>query len=683
MKLPSFLPRRKSRFPEPNDQLDYNRLPVMSAEQLIAYTGQYNRLRNIKRIVRIDDDTYQILYQDTLERFFELVQLMPASQAHHHAVPAGLMIHTLEVIEHALTLRQQYKLPQFAAQEVQEAERHVWTFAIFIAALLHDVGKRITMCRFILENGKELEPFTDVMKHAGAHYRLAFVDTKYYAMHEEMGLAFAAYLLGPIGLNFLLPRLHIMEEILAYIHEDKNKEGIISHILKEADKKSTGGSLAHSSSRRFKGANLLNIGERLMTQLRQLLAANHFVINRSNGNVYTTQTGYTYIISKTLADELRNTMREQGETDIPGDNLRIFDILQEYGFVETNADGQSIHYIRRSYQGKSDTFSVLKFRSSKLFQVQPPEFPGQIVELAGKPDKGQHTENSYAHAAKSLPATVDDDNPLPEAVHDMFNRSGTGDEASSVRPNIGVQRKQHVNTSIDAPDADAETQQESLERAMPNEGAQITHSAPADQEAVMPIMDDDPFATTAPLASDNVEIIDDVPVFKMVDEPDKSVQDTGAEKADKLYQQANETLDIASAFLDWCRERVRSKKAIINESSGMIQKVRFGDKSVVAVVTPRVFAEFGQEVLGLSLEASREKSNIQKIQSEIHKQKVNIPAKRGHVHFYRIKRSESGGFNQAIKLSHYLFTIDNFAGVDHEIREIIEKTKDNTNLEKM
>ena len=569
---------------------------------------------------------------------------------------------------------------------MQEAERHVWTFAIFIAALLHDVGKRITMCRFILESGKELEPFADVMKHAGAHYRLVFVDTRYYAMHEEMGLAFAAYLLGPVGLNFLLPRLHIMEEILAYIHEDKNKEGIISHILKEADKKSTGGSLAHSSSRRFKGANLLNIGERLMTQLRQLLAANHFVINRSNGNVYTTQTGYTYIISKTLADELRNTMREQGETDIPGDNLRIFDILQEYGFVESNADGQSIHYIRRSYQGKADTFSVLKFRTSKLFQVLPPEFPGQIVELAGKPDKAVHNENSYAHAAKSLPATVDDDNPLPEAVQDMFNRSGTGDEASSVRPNIGVQRKQHVNTSIHAPDADAETQQESLERTMPNTGVQSTHSAPADHDAPMSIMDEDPFAATALSANDGDAIIDDVPVEKTPSAPEHkpSNQTTGAGEAAALPPfPAQESIDIPSAFLDWCREKIRSKKVIINESSGMIQKVAFGDQSVVAVVTPRVFAEFGHEVLGLSVAASQEKGNIQKIQNEIHRQKMNIPAKRGQVHTYRIKRSESGGFNMVIKLSHYLFSVDKFAGNDHEIREIIEKTKNNTNLEKM
>ena len=123
------------------------------------------------------------------------------------------------------------------------------------------------------------------------------------------------------------------------------------------------------------------------------------------------------------------------------------------------------------------------------------------------------------------------------------------------------------------------------------------------------------FATTALSARNGDAIIDDVPVEKTPSAPEHKLsnQSTGAGEAAALPPfPAQESLDIPSAFLDWCREKIRSKKAIINESSGMIQKVRFGDKSVVAVVTPRVFAEFGQEVLGLSLEASERKATSRK-----------------------------------------------------------------------
>ena len=669
MKIPFLksLSSGKPALPNPSDALDYNKLPVLTAEQLVTFTGQQNRLRNIKRIVRIDDETYDVLYQETLHRFFELVQLMPASQAHHHAVPAGLMIHTLEVIEHALTLRQKYKLPQFAAQEIQEAERHVWTFAIFIAALLHDVGKRITMCRFILESGKELEPFADISKFTGATYRLAFVDTRYYALHEKMGLAFVAYLLGPIGLNFLLPRLHIMEEVSAYIHEDKTNQGIIGKILREADKHSTGGSLAHTSSRRFKGANLLNIGERLMTQLRQLLAANHFLINRGNGNVYTTPEGYTYIISKTLADELRNTMREQGETDIPGDNLRIFDILQEFGFAETNASGQIIHYIQRTYQGKTDNFSVLKFRTSRLFQVMPPGFPGQVVELAGKPEKQEPSPFPSAYAARSLPEAAHEQNFQPEAVRQTQNRTGAEHESQlyaelqteSVRTITGVQEDATAAPKSNLP------------------------PVPVDDKQAAEFGHDDPLAGQSGLGNDEFSVIDDVPVPKEATNAGQKNASAGTGEDTPKNPSSAKPDDIPSAFMEWCREKIRSKKVVINESSGMIQKVMNGNEPVVAVVTPRAFMEFSQEVLGLPHSEASQKQNIQQIQNAIHKQKLNIPSKRGQVHTYRILRSESGGFNIPIKLSHYLFSLDKFAGGDHEIKEILDKTIINTNLEKM
>lgn len=127
----------KSRAP---DKLDFDQLPVLPARALIDLTGQYSRLAHIRRIVQIDDVTYQTLYQDTIERFAELVQLMPASQAHHHAVPGGLFVHTLEVLEHALTLRRQHKLPMFATEKQQEDERHLWTYAVFLAALLQNAS---------------------------------------------------------------------------------------------------------------------------------------------------------------------------------------------------------------------------------------------------------------------------------------------------------------------------------------------------------------------------------------------------------------------------------------------------------------------------------------------------------------------------------------------------------------
>lgn len=636
-KLPLF---RKKQQLHRDGQVDMRKLPVMHAQELIDFTLQHNRLRNIKRIVQIDDDTWDVLYQETIEKFAEMVQMIPASQAHHHAVPGGLLIHTLEVIEHALTLRQQYKLPLFADQDKQEAERHVWTFAIFVAALLHDAGKRITMCRLIFPDNTILQPFDAISKHSGRNYRIAFIDTKYYALHETLGATLMGWLLNPIALNYLLPRLHIMQEVLDYIHESE-EQGIIGKILKTADRHSTGGSLAHSKTRRFAGAELLNIGERLMTQLRQLLASNHFVINRSNGNVYTTGQGYTYILSKILADDLRESLREQGQTDIPSDNLRIFDILQESGFAETNTDGQIMHHIERIYQGKKNVFSVIKFRTAKLFRTQPPEFGGTIREVEGKATKSPSEAVNHQkpqlkqEAAKSLPNAEDKQTIYNETGDELF---GAATEENTWESAIDV--GDNINTGT--------------------------------VNQVIPLS-----ATEERIQIRMGEMISS-------DESNTSTETTYQSATDEQkYTDPMAEMDIAKAFLDWFCDQIRTRNIIINATGTLANKVVHQDSYAVALVTPRIFSQFACDVLGLSEAQSKDKSIISKIQAPIHAKKLNIPAKKGQIHYYQLKHSETAAFNQRAKLFFYLFDIDKIAGDNKDVKQIFDETEINKNLAKV
>lgn len=784
----------------PDKDPDMNRLVVMTAEELFSYTGQQGRLRNIKSIVQIDDATYQALYQDVIERFAELVQLMPASQAHHHAVPGGLFIHTLEVLEIALTLRRQYKLPLFATEKQQEDERHLWTYAVFIAAILHDVGKRLTLCRFVLENDKPLAPFDDVEKHLGKIYRIVFLDSKYHRMHEQIGLAFVSQLLPPVALNFLLPHLPSMREVMAYIHEDPHHDGIIGQVLRQADQESTGQSLHHLSSRKFKDANLENMGERLMTQLRLLLASNHFVVNRHNGNVYTTPDGYTYLVSKTMADELRNTLREEGITDIPTDNNRIFDILQEHHFAETSESGQVIHYLKRTWQGKSDIFTVLKFRSSRLWRVIPPRFEGGLQEVSGRPKRSEaqqfDVDTDFPVAAKSItqdqpapakktaasatagetpvarpeqeqtrPATGTgknsdtpaiqppppetgktstvvagqvEKNAVPETASRHCSHLEQGDEdfpavaGDDTITTPGADDFPFTTTGLDDPFAPG-AGEENFPPVVNNAGISRQHTdiaahdgtavpgdsngensvrfdaAPAnaaEDEAHIEVIDDVPVVRAdAPetTAEEDIAVIDDVPVVRTpeknsvrfsdkkhgedarpVEKSDRVTSPPETGNTDKKPAPTKKTKtvqpqdDLGEAFLAWCRDKIRDKTFVVNASNDRIMKVAYGDGSAIAVVTPITMADFGAEILNLP----REKSTAERIQQFLHRKKLNIPARRGQIHKYRMKQSENAPLNGYSTLYLYLFTLEKFAGDDNEIREILEKTKINGNLEK-
>ena len=683
----------KSRAP---DKLDFDQLPVLSARALIDLTGQYSRLAHIRRIVQIDDVTYQTLYQDTIERFAELVQLMPASQAHHHAVPGGLFVHTLEVLEHALTLRRQHKLPMFATEKQQEDERHLWTYAVFLAALLHDVGKRLTLCRFILDNNRELEPFSsDPAQLAGRHYRIVFNDPKYHALHEQIGLAFIGYLLSPLAQDFILPRLHVMQQVMGYIHGDDDAAEIIGKIVRQADQQSTGESLQHIPTRRFKGATLENIGERLMTRLRHLLADNRFAINTRNGNVYTTgdfHTGYTYILSKTLADTLRNSLHEDGQNDIPSDNNRIFDILGEHGFAERNADGKVMHYLKRTLQGKSDTYTVLKFRTARLLITAPQPFPGDLVEVASR----ETAAPTYAMAAKSAvpashqPAPIPASSPppatVPEVPDTFSDQTFPWDETATPQTTTPA--------TADDPFADtatggtftphaATTEEDRPATATGEETAH--HTAAADDPFADPTGIEAPFsvsatATTAqPVPATAAEPFapaagkdENLPQETTEIPPPAAGEQTPAAAA--AGGQAEPT-DLGERFLAWCRAQIRERAIVINESNSVINKVHYQGRDVIAAVTPRIYFLFG-DTLGLA----QDKSTATRIQSALHKSKSNIPAPAGQIHRYQIKKSENNPLGGHQTLNFYLFEIEKFAGDDTAVKTIIDSVPTNGNL---
>src|SRR3546814_5916573 len=72
---------------------------------------------------------FATLYRTPLERYAELVQAFPASEAHHHAYPGGMLDHGLEIVAYSLKLRQSHLLPIGASPEDQAAQAEAWTAA--------------------------------------------------------------------------------------------------------------------------------------------------------------------------------------------------------------------------------------------------------------------------------------------------------------------------------------------------------------------------------------------------------------------------------------------------------------------------------------------------------------------------------------------------------------------------
>ena len=73
------------------------------AASLLATPRRQKLLEHIWQRTSLSRRQFATLYLAPLERYAELVQQFPASEAHHHAYPGGMLDHGLEIVAYALS----------------------------------------------------------------------------------------------------------------------------------------------------------------------------------------------------------------------------------------------------------------------------------------------------------------------------------------------------------------------------------------------------------------------------------------------------------------------------------------------------------------------------------------------------------------------------------------------------
>uniref|UniRef100_UPI0035A21E53 TraI domain-containing protein n=1 Tax=Tetragenococcus koreensis TaxID=290335 RepID=UPI0035A21E53 len=145
--------------PPPVTALPKGLLRPESAASLLATPRRQKLLEHIWQRTSLSRRQFATLYRPPLERHAELVQAFPASEAHHHAYPGGMLDHGLEIVAYSLKLRQSHLLPIGASPEDQAAQSEAWTAAVAYAALLHDIGKIAVDLHVELADGSTWHPW--------------------------------------------------------------------------------------------------------------------------------------------------------------------------------------------------------------------------------------------------------------------------------------------------------------------------------------------------------------------------------------------------------------------------------------------------------------------------------------------------------------------------------------------
>tara|TARA_A100001391_G_scaffold158059_1_gene116348 strand:+ start:1433 stop:3289 length:1857 start_codon:yes stop_codon:yes gene_type:complete len=323
-------------FQAPNDATvpqrpSNGRFEVQRADALLA--PHNGLISTLKGLAGVPESHWQRLYQALLDRFAALVQLLPASEAHHHAGPGGLLRHGLEVAHNALLLRRGILLPPNASPEDQASQQDLWTYACFTGALLHDLGKPVVdqEITFYQTNGSG-RPMPE-----GSQYQMTFRHGRVHRQHERIAPLLAPILLPQHGLDWLTSAPTLLDAWLAAIEGAMEDAGPLGAIIAKADRRSVAENLAGGVTPQMPTTRVKPLTERLLTGLRHLITSGELPLNRRGAAGFTDE-HHLWLVSKRAIDALLVHLIEEGQPGIPSRNSRVMDELQQHGIVVPNED---------------------------------------------------------------------------------------------------------------------------------------------------------------------------------------------------------------------------------------------------------------------------------------------------------------------------------------------------------
>lgn len=394
-------------FPFLKPKLDHRFIPVYSAEQLLSQGKNLEAVNAIKRTAGLSDDLFNQLYHHALTRVASLVQSCPASEAHHHAFPGGLLTHILESSANALRLRKARILPVGASAENASRRRDLYTYAVFAATILHDIAKPLTDQKVTVHDRKGRYLFvsdpayTDITDHKKAAWiTIEFNSGRVYRHHQHSALIFITRILPREGYEWLLQDKDVYSEFLDAFSD--NPTGPIFELMSKGDQISVSRALGARAPSQFASQRPLSL--KIKTAIRFLIDSGELSLNRPGASGWVTDRGL-WLVSKRAIDAIRDQLTKEGHTGIPTDNARMFDILAEGGLLELTEAQKAIWRCRvSSGTWRPNPFTLLLLPLNVVWNdtTTAPRFDGDIEVL---------TDTEKTTASDTAP-----DSPIPDTA---------------------------------------------------------------------------------------------------------------------------------------------------------------------------------------------------------------------------------------------------------------------------
>ena len=514
-----------------------------SAASLLATPRRQKLMEHIWQRTSLSRRQFSTLYCAPLERYAELVQAFPASEAHHHAYPGGMLDHGLEIVAYSLKLRQSHLLPIGASPEDQAAQAEAWTAAVAYAALLHDIGKVAVDLHVELADGSTWHPWHGPLRQP---YRFRYRDDREYRLHSAATGLLYQQLLDRDLLDWLSGYPSLWAPLLYVLAGQYEHAGVLGELVVQADRASVAQELGGDPARAM-AAPKHSLQRKLVNGLRYLLKE-ELKLNQAEASDGWLTEDALWLVSKTVSDKLRAHLLSQGVDGIPANNTAVFNVLQDHAMLQPTASGKAIWRATiTSESGWSHAFTLLRLAPALIWEPseRPSPFAGTVtVDNAGEAEDGPRPS---APDAALLPGAA----VAPEKEPAASSRPDQSGGSHAIPPSTQRNPADPLESMLAMFETTPEPEQ-SVEA--PPEGA---------DDAAVPL--DPPASAPGPSAPTAAPAPHDFASF------------TGRPSGEH--------------FMAWLKQAVQTRKLIINDAKALVHTV----SDTVYLISPGVFQRYAQE----------------------------------------------------------------------------------------
>lgn len=364
-------------------------LPATPPQKLIE--TQRDLIGQIREAGLASPDIFEQFYLASLRRFASYAHLLPASQTHHHRGAGGLLRHAAEVALWSLQSGDRVLLPGEQAPRRRRELEPRWHFAVFLAALCHDVGKPVTDLAVTSRDGEKVwNPFVeDLYSWANRsevdRYFLHWRENRA-KKHTAISSLIAERIISPKGLAWIAEGdTELVLWMMESINGNPSAENLIHDLVIRSDQVSVERDL-RSLGVAFTGYELgLPVERFLVDIMRRLVREGTWGINEPGSRLWHID-GHLYLVWPAGGEEMSAIINQGKIPGLPRTPNSILDMLVDRKLAnvrEDQVDGNRYWTIAPAILAEkipNIRLTAIRLRDTSLvIDPPPPSVPGTIL----------------------------------------------------------------------------------------------------------------------------------------------------------------------------------------------------------------------------------------------------------------------------------------------------------------